>query len=172
MSRRTQPEKPNIPSWMRIAGFIIIALFAAVSAWQNLGADTSTAIPPIRTSAPVATEDAAAAETPQTADDADALIVRDVSIYDVDGDLAYAGDVDLAPTLDRIERGESDPHDNDGAVFQNREGLLPAQDRGYYHEYVVRTPGLDAVGPQRLILGAEGEVYYTPDHYATFTRIR
>ena len=74
--------------------------------------------------------------------------------------------------FDRIERGESDPHDNDGSVFQNREGLLPDQPRGYYREYVVRTPGLSSVGPQRLILGENGEAYYTSDHYESFTQVR
>jgi ribonuclease T1 len=102
----------------------------------------------------------------------DALVMRDVKVYDLDGNLAYEGDVDLAPVLERIERGESDSHDNDGSVFQNREGQLPDKPSGYYHEYVVRTPGLSSVGPQRLILGDNGEAYYTPDHYDTFTRVR
>ena len=54
-----------------------------------------------------------------------------------------------------------------------RERLLPVKsDSSYYHEYVVRTPGLSAVGPQRLILGRDGEAYYTPDHYDTFIRVK
>jgi ribonuclease T1 len=100
------------------------------------------------------------------------LIMQDVKVYDLDGDLAYQGDVDLAPVLDRIERGESDSHDNDGSVFGNYEGLLPKKSKGYYHEYVVRTPGLKSVGPQRLILGDNGEIYYTPDHYESFIQVR
>jgi filamentous hemagglutinin len=99
------------------------------------------------------------------------LIVRDVRIDDQDGRTAYRGDVDLRPELARIERGERDPHRNDGAVFQNREGRLPQQQRGYYREYVVRTPGIGHAGPQRLIIGARGEIYYTPDHYRSFRRI-
>lgn len=99
------------------------------------------------------------------------LIVRDVRIDDQDGRTAYRGDVDLRPELARIERGERDPHRNDGAVFQNREGRLPKQQRGYYREYVVRTPGIGHAGPQRLIIGARGEIYYTPDHYRSFRRI-
>ncbi|SEP74544.1 filamentous hemagglutinin [Ectothiorhodospira magna] len=101
-----------------------------------------------------------------------ALIVKDVRVHDLDGRLAFQGDVDLAPELARIERGERDPHRNDGSVFQNREGRLPARERGYYREYVVRTPGIRHAGPQRLVIGQEGEVYYTADHYRTFTRIR
>lgn len=84
------------------------------------------------------------------------------------GKVVYEGTVDLAPTLRRIEEGKSFPHRNDGAVFGNFEGLLPAKPRGYYREYVVPTKGLDGPGPQRLVMGKEGEIYYTPDHYATF----
>jgi guanyl-specific ribonuclease Sa len=33
----------------------------------------------------------------------------------------------------------------------------------------VRTPGVSQVGPQRIITGAGGEVWYTPNHYESFT---
>lgn len=102
----------------------------------------------------------------------DNLTVRAVRIYDLDGRVAYEGDIDLRPELERIERGERDPHDNDGATFGNREGLLPQQPHGYYHEYVVRTPGISHAGPQRIILGDGGEAYYTPDHYDSFVRLK
>jgi len=71
-------------------------------------------------------------------------------------------------TSHRIDDGVPFPHRNDGSVFQNREGLLPAQSPGYYREYVVPTPGVRGPGPQRLILGQGGEIYYTLDHYLTF----
>jgi ribonuclease T1 len=102
----------------------------------------------------------------------DSLVMRDVKIYDLDGNLAYEGDIDLAPVFDRIERGERDSHDNDGSTFGNREGLLPKKERGYYTEYVVRTPGMRSVGPQRLVLGENGEAYYTADHYESFIQVR
>ncbi len=108
----------------------------------------------------------------QNASQDESLIMQDVQVYDLDGNLAYQGDVDLTPVLDRIDRGESDPHDNDGSVFGNYEGLLPKKSKGYYREYVVRTPGLKSVGPQRLILGENGETYYTSDHYESFTQVR
>lgn len=102
----------------------------------------------------------------------DELVVENVRIYDLDGRVAYEGDVDLRPELERIERGERDRHENDGGTFSNREGLLPQQARGYYREYVVRTPGISHAGPQRIVLGEGGEAYYTADHYESFTRIR
>lgn|SRR5690606_8817021 len=100
------------------------------------------------------------------------LLVRNVVVRDLDGRVAWRGDVDLAPALERIEAGVSDPHRNDGGVFGNREGHLPRQERGYYREYVVRTPGISHAGPQRIVLGQRGEVYYTFDHYESFRRIR
>ena len=103
----------------------------------------------------------------------DPYVVKNVKIYDLDGRLAYRGDIDLKPTLKRIEQGIEDPHPNDGSVFGNRERRLPRQsDRNYYHEYVVRTKGIRGVGPQRLILGKQGEIYYTPDHYETFIKLK
>ena len=100
------------------------------------------------------------------------LVVRDVTVRDTDGRIAWRGDIDLQPHLARIEAGERDPHRTDGGVFGNREGLLPARPAAYYREYVVRTPGITHAGPQRLVIGKDGEVFYTYDHYRTFQRIR
>jgi len=102
----------------------------------------------------------------------DELTVRAVEVRDLDGRVAWRGDVDLAPALARIAEGEGDPHPNDGGIFRNREGLLPPRSQGHYREYVVRTPGISHAGPQRLVVGGDGEVYYTHDHYNTFLRIR
>lgn len=75
---------------------------------------------------------------------------------------------DLQPRLNRIKAGGKLPHRNDGAVFKNREGLLPNKPPGYYREYVHPTPGISGPGAQRVVAGQGGEVYYTPDHYNTF----
>lgn len=79
--------------------------------------------------------------------------------------------VEVDETLDLIERGGPFPYERDGAVFENREGLLPDQRSGYYREYTVPTPDEDDRGPRRLVTGADGEVYYTADHYDSFVRI-
>lgn len=115
-----------------------------------------------------------AAEARESADSSEAagFIVRQVTIRDLDDKVAYQGDVDLTPTLARIERGERHPHRNDGGTFRNLEGRLPRKSTGYYKEYVHPTPGLDGPGPQRVVLGAEGELYYTHDHYRTFKKLR
>jgi ribonuclease T1 len=75
-------------------------------------------------------------------------------------------------TLDLIERGGPFPYSQDGSVFQNREGVLPSQPTGYYHEYTVVTPGSSTRGARRIVTGEEyQEDYYTADHYATFDLI-
>ncbi len=62
-------------------------------------------------------------------------------------------------------------YDKDGATFQNREGLLPDEPRGYYREYTVDTPGAYNRGARRIVGGDDGERYYTADHYSSFTVI-
>lgn len=74
-------------------------------------------------------------------------------------------------TVRLIERGGPFPYSQDGAVFENREGNLPAQPRGYYHEYTVTTPGSADRGARRIVAGQHGQLFYTDDHYRTFKRI-
>ncbi len=110
-------------------------------------------------------------ETP--ADGENRFVVRDLVLRDETGRVIHRGDIDLAPTLDRIDSGELlNRFPNDGSAFQNRERRLPKQPAGYYREYVVPTPGERSPGPQRLVIGREGEVYYTHDHYRTFRKVR
>ncbi|MDT0436192.1 MULTISPECIES: ribonuclease domain-containing protein [Streptomyces] len=72
-------------------------------------------------------------------------------------------------TLDLIAKGGPYPYSQDGVVFQNREGVLPSQSTGYYHEYTVKTPGSSTRGARRIVTGERAkEDYYTADHYETF----
>jgi ribonuclease T1 len=75
-------------------------------------------------------------------------------------------------TLDLIDAGGPFPYRSDGITFENREGILPAKPKGYYHEYTVVTPGSDDRGARRIVTGNAGEAYYTDDHYDSFSRIR
>ncbi|MFC7796992.1 ribonuclease domain-containing protein [Streptomyces cinereoruber] len=82
---------------------------------------------------------------------------------------------DLPPeargTLDLIARGGPYPYAKDGAVFSNFEKVLPREERGYYREYTVRTPGERDRGARRIVTGRSGETYYTDDHYETFREV-
>ena len=94
---------------------------------------------------------------------------------DPESGLSYVAEADLPPeageTLDLIEAGGPFPYDRDGVVFENRERILPAEQRGYYREYTVPTPGEDDRGARRIVTGDEGQYYWTEDHYASFERI-
>ena len=76
-------------------------------------------------------------------------------------------------TLALLDAGGPFPYRQDGTTFHNREGLLPAQPRGYYREYTVDTPGARNRGARRIVTGGRPpEVYYwTADHYRSFQRI-
>ncbi|MER6331780.1 ribonuclease [Streptomyces sp. NPDC001034] len=103
---------------------------------------------------------------------ADASTVSAVSAASV-GSICHS---DLPPqaddTLDLIAQGGPYPYSQDGTVFSNREGVLPSQSSGYYHEYTVVTPGSPTRGARRIVTGERAqEDYYTSDHYATFDLI-
>ena len=75
-----------------------------------------------------------------------------------------------------IGTGGPFPYEKDGTVFRNRERLLPAEARGFYREYTVKTPGLKHRGARRIVCGGREpsrpvSCYYTADNYASFRRI-
>ena len=78
---------------------------------------------------------------------------------------------EASETIGLIDVDGSFPYPQDGAVFENREGILPDADIGYYHEYTVVTPGSADRGARRIVTGSQGEAYWTDDHYASFSRI-
>jgi ribonuclease T1 len=75
-----------------------------------------------------------------------------------------------------IGKGGPFRYSRDGVAFGNREKLLPAKPRGYYHEYTVPTPGARDRGAQRVVCGGQAArpdvCYYSNDHYQSFRRIR
>jgi ribonuclease T1 len=79
--------------------------------------------------------------------------------------------VEARATLQLIRAGGPFPYRQDGRVFSNREKRLAPKARGYYREYTVRTPGARDRGARRIVAGADGDYYYTDDHYRSFRRI-
>ena len=81
---------------------------------------------------------------------------------------------DLPPeareAVDRIDRGGPFPYDEDDGVFENREELLPDRPLGHYREYTVGGRPGDR-GPLRIVAGEDDELYWTEDHYRSFSRI-
>ena len=78
---------------------------------------------------------------------------------------------EAATTVSLIEAGGPFPFRQDGATFENREGLLPDRPAGHYREYTVPRPGNQGRGAIRIVTGAEGELYWTADHYDSFAWI-
>lgn len=134
--------------------------------------------PPNPAATPSARDLATAGARPNRGEAATPVLLGDGKIGGVTvvnnrtGERIALGTVDLKPTLARIAAGEKNPHRNDGSVYRNFNGKLPKKKTGYYREYVVPTPDIPGPGPQRVVLGEEGEIYYTSDHYETFIRVK
>ncbi len=79
---------------------------------------------------------------------------------------------EAAETVALIDSDGPFPYDKDGSTFFNNEQNLPDRDQGYYREYTVETPGSPDRGARRIVAGANGELYWTEDHYESFERIR
>ena len=74
-------------------------------------------------------------------------------------------------TLELIAAGGPFPYRQDDQTFQNREGILPSRPYGFYREYTVETPGSPDRGARRLVAGSDGVVFYTDDHYNSFSEV-
>ena len=58
-----------------------------------------------------------------------------------------------------------------GDHFGNYEGLLPEDDDVTYYECDIDTLGAHSRGAKRIIYSDDGHIYYTKDHYNTFTQL-
>ncbi len=67
-------------------------------------------------------------------------------------------------SLDEIAPGKA----IGGDYFGNYEGLLP---KGSYHECDINTNGRRSRGAERIIYSSDGRIYYTSNHYESFTQL-
>ncbi len=58
-----------------------------------------------------------------------------------------------------------------GDVFSNNEKLLPEKNGRKYYECDVGTLGAKERGAERLVYSSDGLIFYTSDHYSTFTQL-
>lgn len=56
-----------------------------------------------------------------------------------------------------------------GDTFGNREGLLPKASGRVYYECDIDTNGVNSRGAKRIVFSNDGLIYYTDDHYESFT---
>lgn len=188
---RQQPERPQPSTRPMMVGIILVVIaLVALFLWQSGSQDQGSAAPnpagvvtqetagdtaagqseseqSAPPDAPALTNDPVATETPLLADASEPP--QQVS------DLPPIPYEDLPPeahdTIELIDEGGSFPYDKDGSTFQNREGILPDREMGYYSEYTVITPGSPDRGARRIVAGADGEMYYTDDHYSSFSEV-
>ncbi|MFA5161584.1 MAG: ribonuclease domain-containing protein [Elusimicrobiales bacterium] len=100
----------------------------------------------------------------------------------------------ITTLLGRIATCDILPFKQDGTVFTNREGRLPKEQTGWYHEYTLIVPGrevgdgpvpiqiggktymtgtmMSKRGSERVIIGGGKRIFYTPDHYNTFIELK
>lgn len=162
----------RLSGWPRTGLILILLGILAYRTWQEQPPPVNPPpqVPPTSTAQTPANQETF--ETPVTAERDDfSTTLSNQTIRDQQGQVAYRGDIELAATVARIRRNERLHFPNDGTVFQNRERRLPRKPPGYYHEFVHPTPGMSGPGPQRIVTGDNGELYYTPDHYRTFQRL-
>ena len=58
-----------------------------------------------------------------------------------------------------------------GDRFGNYEGLLPEEKGRSYKECDIDTLGKSSRGSKRIVYSNDGLIYYTPDHYESFTLV-
>ena len=68
-------------------------------------------------------------------------------------------------SVERYKQGAAIGGDN----FGNREGLLPNASGRRYFECDIDTLGKSSRGAKRIVFSNDGLIYYTDDHYASFT---
>lgn len=167
-SRRRSPEAQLTGAFNRLVAdrpvtAAIVLVVVALGAWLLLrdtgGAD---AVP--------SSESTAASSATGTADPSDA------GQTDPASGLPYIAESDLPPqaqeVLDVVRAGGPFEFEQDGGHFGNYEGLLPQEPSGYYREYTVQMPGDSDRGAHRFVVGDGGEIYWTTDHYESFSIVK
>lgn len=84
----------------------------------------------------------------------------------------YTRDVDLSDTLQRISRNDKSLYPNDdGKPYLNK--TKPKLKTGVdYTEWTVPTQGTGNRGSQRIVIGSDGSMHYTPDHYKSWIQLK
>lgn len=166
-------RRPGARSWGVLAVLVLIVL----GAWLFLGGSGEVGRSSPSTPAAESTATESTAGEPRRPSDRTAGSTQGQQGVDPVSGLPWVAAADLPRearrTLDLIDAGGPFPYAKDGSTFQNFEGILPPERRGFYKEYTVDTPGSRDRGARRIVTGDNDRIYYwTDDHYETFKRIR
>ncbi|MCM2255300.1 MAG: hypothetical protein NDJ94_06470 [Vicinamibacteria bacterium] len=158
---------------LRLAAVVLVALAVLAGEQVSRWLESERQPPAARQEAPVASAPAPA-RGPHEGRDA-APLPGLASVGDARRDRQIAAVVAAMDETGRPPDGVAQGGRRGGTrgQFENAEGRLPRRARGYYVESDVwpRREG-SSRGAERLVFGREGEVWYTGDHYDTFTRLR
>lgn len=158
---------------LRLAAALLVALALLAGGQVSRWLEGESRAPAARQEAPAATAPAPATRPAEARDAARPLVLA--SVGDPRRDRQIAAVVAAMDATGRPPDGVAQGGRRGGTrgQFENAEGRLPRRARGYYVESDVwpRRDGASR-GAERLVFGREGEVWYTGDHYDTFTRLR
>ncbi|WP_047259946.1 ribonuclease domain-containing protein [Corynebacterium uterequi] len=185
-------SKPSPKAWSAgIGGVLTLAAAAFFVLFPDSGTTTPDDAPPSSTvstrAAASSTASSARAAAGSTASSARSAAGSTApSARSAAGSTAASGlsacpldtlpDEALETVDDILAGGPYEFPNNDNTRFGNYESILPDEDRSYYREYTVVTPGLDHRGARRIVTGGGSETdpdvwYYTDDHYESFCEI-
>jgi ribonuclease T1 len=178
MANNSSRRRFTPTQWIIVILILALAWFVFTRITPQNTAPGSEAAAPAQPTTAVDAPPAASADAPaDESDDAAAAPTAAAALCNTAqvSDLPAIAYDDLPPeahaTIARIQTDGPFPYDKDGSTFQNREGILPAEERGYYREYTVVTPGEGDRGARRIVGGEVEELYYTDDHYASFREV-
>ncbi len=80
--------------------------------------------------------------------------------------------VTAVATLALVDAGGPFPNPDDGEPYDDASGSLPSRPPGYYLQYRVAEPGGSDESPWHLVVGEQGEVFWTDDAFDTFRRVQ
>ena len=177
----TTGSSMRVNLWAGAAALIVMALAFIIFSVASDDVDVSAGDANVASTSTNAEPSGAAVEDTSVADTSPAETTAETTVVDsVDTAVQFSNlptvSIDELPieaieTLLLIADGGPYPYRQDDGTFQNREGILPDRAREHYREYTVDTPGSPDRGARRIVSGADGERYYTNDHYDSFREI-
>ena len=168
---QSSPSKKSLPALIGGAVLVLVAGYFGIDLGDpSDGADQKAA----PSSAAAGASSAAGASGGNGGDEGDVAKQDDSDLPTCSMDSLPQEAYDTASDI--LAGGPYDYPDNDNVRFGNYEGVLPQQDRNYYREYTVETPGIGHRGAKRIVTGGGSETdpdvwYYTDDHYDSFCSI-
>ena len=157
--------------WLRLALLVLVMALLAFSYWQKADAPA-----PSEPAAQTLVTDAPAGEEASLDEDGSYTSAADVALYlhaygRLPANFITKAEAEQAGwpggSLEKYCPGKCIGGDR----FGNREGKLPDAPGRVWYECDINTLGASKRGAERLVFSNDGLIYYSPDHYESFTRL-